>query len=399
MNPAEPSSLSRPVAVVDEDPRLRTRLGMQLGTSVEVFSFSSIEAMEEKFPSGSSLVVLFGPSYADPTGLKGVQGLSHRRPDIGSLLVVERPEHRDAPDGSPSGGARRHRAAGRELAAAGRDRAGGRDDPGAAPHSGGDVAGRVARRARQGDHRVLRQGGVGRSVIASNLAVALARNASGPVVLVDADLKYGAVAVMLKLAPQYTVLDAVAAMHRLDAELLQRLLTHHQPSGLLVLPAPVEPAFADQVSASDMVKIVKVLQTFCQHVVIDTPSDDNPVVRALLEDSDDILLIAGMELPHIKNVKVGLRELRQANISLSKVKLVVNRANSKVGFDVGEVEQALQMKADCLVPSEIVVPQSVNKGVPAVLGAPRSGVAKSMERLAELFLADSRSRREERSPR
>ena len=160
-----------------------------------------------------------------------------------------------------------------------------------------------------------------------------------------------------------------------------------------MLAAPVEPAFADQVGAADMVKIVKLLQTFCKHVVIDTPAHFNDVVLALLEDSDDILLISGMDIPNIKNVKLGLQTLRLLNIPVSKLKLVLNRANSKVKLDVGEVERTLQIKADCLVPSDIIVPQSVNKGVPAVLDAPRSGVSKSMEQLADLFLAGSQSKR------
>jgi pilus assembly protein CpaE len=237
------------------------------------------------------------------------------------------------------------------------------------------------------------KGGAGKSVIASNLAIVLARKADGPVVLVDADLQFGDVAVMLKMTPQHTIVDAVSNIHRLDAQLLQSLLMRHDQSGLLVLAAPVEPAFADQVGAADMVKIVKLLQTFCKHVVIDTPAHFNDVVLALLEESDDILLISGMDIPNIKNVKLGLQTLRLLNIPVSKLKLVLNRANSKVKLDVGEVERTLQIKADCLVPSDIIVPQSVNKGVPAVLDAPRSGVSKSMEQLAELFHAGGQSKR------
>ena len=388
MNAAHLSAPSHPVAVVDEDPELRARLGMQLGPGLAVASFPSIEAMEETFSSGS-LVALFGPSYADPAGLKGVQDLSHRRPDIGSLLVVEelstellrmalRAGVRDVialPESSQL------------LETIERVAETIRVAPGAPV---GTVPAETPAELGTVITVFSAKGGVGKSVIATNLAVSLARNAAGPVVLVDADLRFGAVAVMLKLTPQYSVLDVVAAMHRLDAELLQRLLVRHEPSGLLVLPAPVEPASAGQVSASDVMTIVQLLQTFCQFVVIDTPVEDNELVPVLLEDSDDIVLVAGMDIPDIKNVKVSLRHLREADIPLSKVKLVVNRANSKVGLDVGEVERALQIKADCLVPSDIIVPQSVNKGVPAVLGAPRSGVAKSMERLAQLFLAGSR---------
>jgi len=176
-------------------------------------------------------------------------------------------------------------------------------------------------------------------------------------------------------------------MARLDASLLQSLLIRHEPSGLLVLPAPLEPAFADQVSAADLAKIVEVLQQFCAYVVIDTPAQFNDVVLNLLDVSDEILLVAGMDIPNIKNVKLGLQTLRMLNTPMSKIKLILNRANSKVKLDVGEVERALQVRADVLVPSDIVVPQSVNKGVPAVLDAPRSGVARALQQLADQIVA------------
>jgi pilus assembly protein CpaE len=365
---------------------------MQLGEGVAVASFPSIEAMEEKFSSGTPLIVVFGPSYADPAGLKAVQGLTRYRPEVGSLMVVE--------ELSTTMLQQALRAGVRYVIAL-------PADPGFLLESIDRVAdtisvvpaapaGPVAAEAAGDLGSVVTvfstKGGAGKSVIACNLALTLSRRTDGLVALVDADLQFGDVAVMLKLTPQHTIVDAVSNIHRLDAQLLQSLLMRHDQSGLLVLPAPVEPAFADQVGASDMVKIVKLLQTFCQYVVIDTPAHFNDVVLALLEDSDHILLISGMDIPNIKNVKLGLQTLRLLNIPVSKLKLVLNRANSKVKLDVGEVERTLQIKADCLVPSDIIVPQSVNKGVPAVIDAPRSGVAKSMEQLAELFLAGQTTR-------
>jgi pilus assembly protein CpaE len=129
--------------------------------------------------------------------------------------------------------------------------------------------------------------------------------------------------------------------------------------------------------------------------VIDTPAHFNDVVLALLEASDDILLISGMDIPNIKNVKLGLQTLRLLNIPVTKLKLVLNRSNSKVKLDIGEVERTLQMKADVLIPSDILVPQSVNKGVPAVLDAPKSAVSKSMDQLADLFF-DSKTNKARR---
>ena len=167
----------------------------------------------------------------------------------------------------------------------------------------------------------------------------------------------------------------------------------HEPSGLYILPAPLEPSFADQISAAEMVQIIEMLRTFCSYVVIDTPAYFNEVVLGLIEESDEVLLVAGMDIPNIKNVKIGLQTLRLLNVPMTKLHLVLNRANAKVKLDVTEVERTLQIKAESLIPSDVVVPQSVNKGTPVVLDAPKSGVAKSIEQLALLFLTDEDSRR------
>lgn len=237
------------------------------------------------------------------------------------------------------------------------------------------------------------KGGAGKSVLAANLAVVLARRSDRPVVLVDADLQFGDVAVMLKLAPQHTIVDAVGSLDRLDSTLLQQFLMRHGPSGLYILPAPLEPSFADQISANEMVRIIELLRTFCEYVVIDTPAYFNEVVLGLIEESDEVLLIAGMDIPNIKNVKIGLQTLRLLNVPMTKLHLVLNRANSKVKLDVSEVERTLQIKAESLIPSDVVVPQSVNKGTPVVLDAPKSGVAKAIEQLADMFSTDTGGRR------
>jgi pilus assembly protein CpaE len=178
----------------------------------------------------------------------------------------------------------------------------------------------------------------------------------------------------------------------MDAGFLDNLLVTHEPSGLRVLPAPLEPAFADQVTGEEMVRIVELLRTFCSHVVIDTPAYFNDVVLGLIEVSDDVLLVAGMDIPNIKNVKIGLQTLRLLDTPMSKLRLVLNRANSKVKLEVSEVEKTLQVKADALIPSDVVVPQAVNKGTPVVLAAPKSAVTRSLEQLAHTFrIADRRS--------
>ncbi len=96
------------------------------------------------------------------------------------------------------------------------------------------------------------KGGTGKSVVAINLAVALAKRTIQPVVLVDADLQFGDVALMLQLQPTHTIAEAVQAGERLDGSLLENLLLRHPPSGLLVLAAPTEPSSADQIGGADL---------------------------------------------------------------------------------------------------------------------------------------------------
>jgi pilus assembly protein CpaE len=346
---------------------------------------------------GAPHVLVLGPSFANPTRLAEVNGTLQAHREIGTILITEELST-DLLQTALRSGVKDVLAAPVDTAqlVAAVDRVtdaldlGASADPGAgAPSALAPDGGPIGKVVTV----FSTKGGAGKSMLAANLAVVLAKRSDKPVVLVDADLQFGDVAVMLKLAPQHTIVDAVGSLDRLDATLLQQFLMRHEPSGLLILPAPLEPSFADQISAAEMVKIVELLRTFCSFVVIDTPAYFNEVVLGLIEESDEVLLIAGMDIPNIKNVKIGLQTLRLLNVPMSKLHLVLNRANSKVKLDVSEVERTLQIKAESLIPSDVVVPQSVNKGTPVVLDAPKSGVAKSIEQLANMFLVDDSGRR------
>jgi pilus assembly protein CpaE len=377
---ADPDRLT--LAVVDPDPRLRTRLALQLGEDGDVVTYPEVAALAEYQSGPRPLVVVFGPGLADGPGLAEIERFTRARPEAGAILVAS------------------------ELSTSLLQqalRSGVRDVLGA-PTEATSLAESVERVARtltmvptvpaSSDDvgqlgRVITvsstKGGSGKSVVATNLATALARRSSRPVVLVDADLQFGDVAVMLRLVTPHTLVDAVSAGGRLDAQLLQSLLVRHEPSGLLVLPAPLEPSFAERVSGVDMTRIVEILRSFCAYVVVDTPAQFNDVVIALIEHSDDIVIVAGLDIPNIKNTKLGLQTLRLLEVGEEKLTLLLNRADAKVQLDVSEVERTLAMRAGCLVPSDIAVPQSVNKGAPVVLDAPRTEVARAFEALAERF--------------
>ena len=385
-----------PVAVLDDDREVRDRLVALLGQRAE--PIDSIDALQPLL-TGEATVLVLGPSYSSASRLADFSTTLQLHREVGTVLVTNELST-DLLQTALRAGVNDVLAApvdAVQLTSAVDRVSDGLEASVVARPAPADIS--VVEDQSSGDlGKVITvfstKGGAGKSVLAANLAVVLARRSTDkPVVLIDADLQFGDVAVMLKLAPQHTIVDAVGSLDRLDPTLLMQFLMRHEPSGLLILPAPLEPSFADQISAAEMVKIIRLLRTFCSAVVIDTPAYFNEVVLGIIEESDEVLLIAGMDIPNIKNVKIGLQTLRLLNVPMSKLHLVLNRANSKVKLDVSEVERTLQIKAESLIPSDVVVPQSVNKGNPVVLDAPKSGVAKSIEQLADMFAPVDGSRR------
>lgn len=419
----QPVTIRVSVAVVESNDPIRDRIQSMLGGAAT--PFNTLEELTARLTGTVPVVVVLGPSCADDATLELSERIISQYPLVASILVANelttallqkalRSGVRDvlALNGEPNAASQAvqriaialdhtmrtaapvavPQASGTTTTSAAVEGAGPYTD--ADPQRGTpavtDPGGAVLDVQHGAPGEVLTvfstKGGAGKSVLATSLAVALAQRSDRPVCLVDADLQFGDVAVMLKLTPHHTIVDVVSSLDRLDPALLQSLLVPHEPSGLLVLPAPLEPAFADQVGAAHMSVIIDQLRTFCSYVIVDTPSYFNDVVLGLVEMSDKVLLVAGLDIPNVKNVKIALQTLRLLNTPPEKLMLVLNRANSKVKLDVGEVERTLQIKADAMVPSEIVVPQSVNKGEPVVTHAPKSAVAKSIQALSEQFL-------------
>lgn len=404
--PTAPSPAASPVrvavAVVEPDDHQRDRLVAMLGSSVS--AFAQLEELVARLSGGIGVVVVLGPSCADEATLAMSARISAQYPNVASVLVTD--------ELTTALLQQALRAGVRDVVTVGNDPAvlaqsvqrvaltfdqapvaapaapvapvqeATPDQPQAPVHA--EDEGETV------DCKVITvfstKGGSGKSVLATSLAVALARSTDKPVCLVDADLQFGDVAVMLKLAPRHTTADVLPVVDRLDAPLLNSLLVTHEPTGLKVLPAPLEPAYADQISSAHLTKIIEVLRTFCAYVVVDTPSYFNDVVLGAVEASDKVVLLSGLDVPNIKNLKIGLQTLRLLETPEDKLLLALNRADSKVKLDVGEVERTLQFKASCLIPSDVVVPQSINKGETVITFAPKSGVAKAVTQLAESFM-------------
>ncbi len=229
------------------------------------------------------------------------------------------------------------------------------------------------------------KGGSGKTVIASNLAVLLAQQlGDGRVALVDADLQFGDDSLVLQLEPRLTVVNIVHDIDRLDEALVDSVLARH-PSGLRVLPAPLEPAYADEISLASMIDIIGVMRSMFEVVVVDTSSSFDEMLLSILERSDFVLIVVDMDLLSVKNAKLALDTLRLLKFPSSKIRLVLNRANARARLDEREIEKTLGTNVAARIPSDAAIPASVNEGRPVVLSSPKSKTARGFEEVAALI--------------
>jgi pilus assembly protein CpaE len=375
------------IGVVDTDDTVRGVLAEHVRElDPSVVGYENLAAFTETVDASRPCVVVFGPSDSTDSVITQVAGLMAFRPGCSAIMVVYeltadvmQQALRSGVDDVVAVSAEDaelldaiSRASARVLARG--------PSPVVTPLAGTpQMPGRVV-------SVFCTKGGTGKSVVAINLAVALAKRTIQPVVLVDADLQFGDVALMLQLQPTHTIAEAVQAGDRLDGSLLENLLLRHPPSGLLVLAAPTEPSSADQIGRADLTRILDILRERCAYIVVDTSANFAEVTLAAIESSDDILVLAGLDVMSLKSARIGLQTMRVLGIPFSRVKFVLNRANTRVGLTEADAERALQLKVDAALPSDILVAESVNRGVPVVTSAPRSKFAKSIDNLADVLM-------------
>ncbi len=231
------------------------------------------------------------------------------------------------------------------------------------------------------------KGGAGKTMTTVNVGLGLAMMSGTPerVVIMDADLQFGDVCISLQVEPQHTIVDAARDIDKLDQQLLDSLLATHS-SGMRVLSAPLEPSLADEVSTQVVVKTLGMLKRMFDYVIIDTaPFLDEPVL-SILERSDVVLLVVDMDLPAVKNAKLALDTLKLIKFPFEKIKLILNRVNSKARLDIHELERSLGLEVQAAISSDKLVPRAVNEGEPVVSLYPRSRVAKDLRGVAALVL-------------
>ncbi len=369
--------------------------------SVEVVACNRVGAVGDILQQeGPFAVVLAGPSLASRSGLRRVTALHEEAPETSILLAFS-----DRPDASL-----------REIIQAGAD-----DllrlpfDPdelaialersleigrrrltaGGAPKAGAATSSTVPASVPGAPARIFTvssaTGGCGKTFFATNMALYLARHTRKKVVLVDLDLQFGEVSTALRLRPNYTIYDALHRDEgdRLDfGDHLDEYLVQHE-SGFSVLAAPKDPAEADRIHPADVTRVLEVLRTRADYIVVDTPSALTEIVLAAFDLSEHLFTMATVDLPSVRNMGVFLQTLEKLRIPAENISLLLNKAETDVGLDVGQIVRLFPQGFKAILPYAREVSRSINMGMPVISSDPGSEVSRKLNACFMEFLPEA----------
>jgi len=225
------------------------------------------------------------------------------------------------------------------------------------------------------------KGGVGKTTLATNLAVALAQESSASVALVDLDVPFGDVALMLDMHPEQDILDALSDGVVDDLERLQKLLMR-SPYGVHVLPAPLAPDEAGSLDSRKVGQLLKKLAALHQFVLVDTPVGLTELTAAALDASEMAMLVATPEIAALRRTHSCIQLLQGLDFPTGKLQLVLNRFESKTRISTPEAAEALGHPIAWKVANDYAAMQSGALGSPVVLANPKSRLSQDIRVIA-----------------
>jgi pilus assembly protein CpaE len=243
------------------------------------------------------------------------------------------------------------------------------------------------------------KGGVGRTTIAVNMAIAAATELGKSVLIMDASFQFGDVGVLLNLNPKNkSIADLVPELEAGEPESLDTFVINHS-AGVRVLLAPPSPEMAELITPTAVKRVLEALRRQHDLVIVDCTSWFNDTTLAILDAADTVLTVLSLEITSIKNMRLFLEVAEQLGYEHNKVKLVLNRADSSLGIRVTDVENSIGRKVDHTIVSDgRSVVYALNRGVPFFLSNRETQVSQDIFRLATA-VAGERAAAEEDEPR
>ena len=233
------------------------------------------------------------------------------------------------------------------------------------------------------------KGGVGKTTVAVNMAVAAVNDLGKKVVVVDGSFQFGDVGVLLNLNPKNkSIADLIPEVEAGELDSVNTFVINHS-AGIRVLLAPPSPEMAELITPSGVKKVIEALRRDHDLVVVDCTSYFNDTTLAILDSADVILTMLSLEITSIKNMRLFLEVTQQLGYESGKIRLVLNRADSALGIRVSDVEHSIGRKVDDTIVSDgRSVVYALNRGVPFYLSNREAQVSQDILRLTRAVVGE-----------
>ncbi|MEA2587265.1 MAG: pilus assembly protein CpaE [Actinomycetota bacterium] len=218
-------------------------------------------------------------------------------------------------------------------------------------------------------------GGCGKTFFATNLAAYLAGVTGGRVLLVDLDLQFGEVSLALGLRPQRTISELINE-EDMDEALPEYLMEHS--SGYQVLSAPADPFAAELVGPREATRVLECARRHFDYIVVDTPPSLNEVVLAAYDQSRYLVVMATLDVPSLRNLRVFLETIERLKLPAEDVSCVLNKAEPDNGIDLQELLRVYPRGFAAVLPYAREVSRSLNAGQPVLIIEPRAEISQKL---------------------
>jgi len=258
---------------------------------------------------------------------------------------------------------------------------------GAAPVAAAPAAGEP-RRAEQGQVFFFYsgKGGVGKSLLAANLSVSMANETKGKVALVDLDLQFGDIGVLLNLDHSQGITDLIENIDHMDADFIREIMVDG-PFGIKVLLTPTSPELADLVTVDHIRRIFSELRKMFDYIIVDSSAHLGEINLEVLDHADKVVVVTSLSIPSIKNTKLALKIFDSLSISPDRVVLLLNKSDAHSEFNKESVEANLRFPIAGQIPNDAkLVINSVNRGNPFVSTHPEAEISQRIRELVAKLL-------------
>lgn len=233
------------------------------------------------------------------------------------------------------------------------------------------------------------KGGIGKTSLATNLALELAKITKENIALIDLNFQMGDITTFLDLKPSFNISYMLENLDKINETFLLSTLERYKKTSLYVLADPPYFKQADNIQPRQITKLFNTLKETFSYIIVDAEASFEGKNIAALDNSDLVLLVSVANLPALRNTQRCLELFEKLGYDKEKVKIIINRYMENDEIKEADIEKVLSKKIYWKIPNNyFAIMTAINKGIPVSEINDSTNIARSYKDLAQ-YISDN----------